>query len=118
MATATGRDLDHLQCPMGSTGQRSSLRDFHLAATRARLPGSAHHRCRTGPYRRRDHERLRARLAETTNSHTAHPERYLLAGRITSPHGTLMYGYCSHTPLYRCSDYFNKTAPPEGRTCD
>ncbi len=48
------------------------------------------------------HDRLRARLAETANKHTAHPERYLLAGRITSPHGTPMYGYCTNTPLYRC----------------
>ncbi len=64
------------------------------------------------------HDRLRARLTETATKHTAHPERYLLAGRITSPHGTLMYGYCTNTPLYRCSDFFTKTAPPEGRTCD
>jgi site-specific DNA recombinase len=63
------------------------------------------------------HERLRARVAETANAHTSHPGRYLLSGRVTSPHGTPMYGYCTNTPVYRCAHTFAKTAPPEGRSC-
>ncbi len=50
------------------------------------------------------HERLRARLAET--GHTRHDDRYMLAGRITSPCGGHMYGMTSSAPVYRCQHTF------------
>lgn len=38
------------------------------------------------------HERLRARFAATSKSQTHGSDRYLLSGRIRTPHGTVMYG--------------------------
>jgi site-specific DNA recombinase len=69
------------------------------------------------------HERLRARLGETTRQQTGpvrgrRSERYLLAGRIRTPHGTLMYGLHNPSAVYRCSEVFATNAPPHGRTCD
>jgi len=53
------------------------------------------------------HERLRARLAETKTGHTRHDDRYMLAGRITSPCGGRMYGLTSSAPVYRCQHTFS-----------
>jgi site-specific DNA recombinase len=64
------------------------------------------------------HDRLGARLAETTRSQSHRPDRYLLAGRIFTPHGTLMYGLTNPSRMYRCSDVFRNNAPPGGRACD
>jgi site-specific DNA recombinase len=64
------------------------------------------------------HDRLRARLAESSRPQNRHPDRYLLAGRIRSPHGTAMFGLTNNTRVYRCADVFANNAPPGGRTCD
>lgn len=64
------------------------------------------------------HERLRARLAETTRRQSRRPGRYLLSGRLFSPHGTLMYGLHNPAALYRCKEVFANNAPPAGPTCD
>ena len=68
------------------------------------------------------HERLRARLGETTQlqRHSVvgrRSDRYLLGGRLFSPHGTLMYGLCNPTAKYRCKEVFANNAPLGGRTC-
>ena len=110
-----------------SLSVRETLRDGvdHLAGTFTwRRPGRGHARAPiiiAGPalIDEATQARLVARLAATTNAHASHPERYLLSGRIVSPHGTAMYGYCTSSPLYRCAETFTFAAPPEGRcaTC-
>ena len=64
------------------------------------------------------HERLRARFAATTKSQTHAADRYLLAGRIRTPHGAVMYGLKNPARMYRCKEVFANNAPPGGRTCD
>jgi site-specific DNA recombinase len=63
-------------------------------------------------------DRLQARVAETTRHQTHRRDKYLLAGRIFTPHGTLMYGLTNPSRMYRCSEVFANNAPPGGRTCD
>lgn len=53
------------------------------------------------------HERLRARLDETKTGHTRHDDRYMLAGRITSPCGGRMYGMTATASYYRCQYTFS-----------
>lgn len=69
------------------------------------------------------HQRLRVRLGETSQPqrHSVvgrRSDRYLLGGRLFSPHGTLMYGLHNPTAKYRCKEVFANNAPPGGRTCD
>lgn len=63
-------------------------------------------------------DKLRRRLAATTNPRRPDNHDYLLSGRITSPHGSTMYGLTNRVaPLYRCSDFFSGNASEDGRTC-
>ncbi|HET6875405.1 MAG TPA: recombinase family protein [Acidimicrobiales bacterium] len=64
------------------------------------------------------HERLKGRLADSSQPQTRRTERYLLAGRIRSPHNTPMWGLTNGARVYRCSEVFASNAPPGGRTCD
>ena len=63
-------------------------------------------------------ERLRTRFAETSIAQTHRTDRYLLSGRIRTPHGTVMYGFTNPGRIYRCKDVFANNAPPDGRTCE
>lgn len=53
------------------------------------------------------HERLQARLLETTTIRSGGRD-YLLAGRIWSPHGETMYGVTMSTAVYRCAHTFTQ----------